>query len=388
MIWGMRALLKKVEQSAPWRQAKAYRTSGLAFSTAYKALCSATLDLDKLNRFGQLIMKTNLMYSLCVVGFLSLIFVMAAVAQEKKPEITVSEEEMKALNAINAMTDPATKVKAVDDFLKKYPKTPVRMKLAEAVASEIASVTDPTQAIPLGETARAMFTTDEELEAIRGVLLDAYVKANRAEDVFKLGGEILTKTPDEVHAHVQMAFTAANEVRKQNPKFVQPGLQSGLKAIELMEADKKPAKMEPTNWASHKLLLPSVYQQVAVLSLVAGNEAEAKVKAAKATELGPTDPTGYALLGMIINNDYLKLANSYKSMPEGKDKEATMKKLEGLMDEIIDAYAHAVGLSVGKPEHQPMMQQLTVDLTSYYKYRHNQSTDGLQQLIDKYKPKP
>jgi hypothetical protein len=96
----------------------------------------------------------------------------------------------------------------------------------------------------------------------------------------------------------------------------------------------------------------------------------------------------FALLGMVINNDYLKLATSYKAMPEGKDKEATLKKIEGLMDEIIDAYAHAVALAIGKPEHQAMMQQLTVDLTSYYKFRHNQSTDGLQALIDKYKPKP
>lgn len=332
-------------------------------------------------------MKTKLIYSLCT-GMLSLLLVIGVSGQEKKPGVAISEEEMKALNAINALTDPAAKLKAVDDFLKKYPKTPARLNLAEAIAGEIAKVNDSAQAVSLGESARVLFTSDEELESIRGVLLDSYVKAGRADDAFKMGTEILSKNPDEVHAHVQLAFTAANEVRKQNPKFVQPGLQSGLKAIELIEADKKPAKMEPTNWASHKLLLPAIYQQVAVLNLVAGNAAEARVKAAKSAELGPTDPTSFALLGMIINTDYLKLATSYKTMPEGKDKEATLKKLEGLMDEIIDAYAHAIALAIGKPEHQSMMQQLTVDVTSYYKFRHNQSTDGLQALIDKYKPKP
>jgi len=333
-------------------------------------------------------MKTKLLYSLCVVGILSLLFAAVASAQEKKPEITVSEEEMKALNAINAMTDPAAKLQAIGDFLKKFPKTLVRTRLADNIAGDIAKVSDSAQAISLAETARTIFTADEELESIRGVLLDSYVKAGRADDVFKIGSEILTKNPEEVHALVQMAFSAANEVRKQNPKFVQQGLQSGVKAIELMEADKKPAKMDPANWTSHKALLPQLYQQLAVLNFVAGNAPEARVKAMKAAELGPSDPTGFALVGMVINGDYLKLATSYKTMPEGKDKEATLKKLEGLMDEIIDAYAHAVALSIGKPEHQSMMQQLTVDLTSYYKYRHNQSTDGLQQLIDKYKPKP
>jgi hypothetical protein len=333
-------------------------------------------------------MKTKLLYSVGVIGFISLLFTAGVLAQEKKPEIKVSDEEMKALNAINAMTDPAAKLKAIDDFVKKFPKTPVRMQLADSIAGEIAKVKDTTQAISLGETARAIFTGDEEQEAIRGVLLDAFVQAGRPDDVFKLGAEILAKNPDDVHARVQMTFTAANEVKKQNAKFVQQGLQSGMKAIELIEADKKPAKMDPTNWASHKLLLPAIYQQVAVLNFVTGNAAEARAKAAKSAELGPTDPTSFALLGMVINGDYLKLATSYKTMPEGKDKEATLKKLEGLMDEIIDAYAHAVALSIGKPEHQSLMQQLTVDLTSYYKYRHNQSTDGLQQLIDKYKPKP
>jgi cell division ATPase FtsA len=333
-------------------------------------------------------MNTKLIYSLCVASILSFLFVVGASAQEKKPEIKVSEEEAKALNAINAMTDPAAKLKAVEDFIKKFPKTPVRVQLAETVAGEIAKIKDITQAISLAETARTIFTADEELEPIRGVLLDSFVQASRADDVYKIGGEILAKNPDEVHTHVQLAFTAANEVKKQNQKFVQQGLQSGLKAIELIEADKKPPKMDPTNWASHKQLLPSIYQQVAVLNLVTGNAAEAKTKAAKAAELGPTDPMSFALLGMVINSDYLKLATSYKAMPEGKDKEATLKKIEGMMDEIIDAYAHAVALSIGKPEHQAMMQQLTVDLTSYYKFRHNQSTDGLQALIDKYKAKP
>ena len=146
--------------------------------------------------------------------------------------------------------------------------------------------------------------------------------------------------------------------------------------------------MGPDVWTKHKALLPQLYQQVAIMDLVTGNAKEAHTHATKATALGPTDPTNFALLGMVINNEYMALAESYKAMPESPDKAATLKKLEGLMDQIIDAYAHAVGLSIGKPEHQPMMQQLTVDLTSYYKYRHNQSTDGLQQLIDKYKPQP
>lgn len=333
-------------------------------------------------------MNTKSLALLLLAIFSCFLVASSSVAQDKKPEVKLSEGETKALTAINAMTDPAAKLKAIDDFIKKYPKTQIRVELANTVAEELAKLKDPVQVIPLAESAQNIFSTDEEKEAIVGILLDSYVQAGRPDDVFRLGNAMITRNADDAHAHVQLTFVGANELRKENPKFVQPALQSGLKAIALIEADKKPVRMAPATWATHKALLPQLYQQVAILTLMAGNNSEARARATKATVLGPNDPTNFALLGMVINSEYLATATTYKTMPEGPDKAAALKKIEAFMDEIIDAYAHAVALSIGKPEHQAMMQQLTVDLTSYYKYRHNQSTDGLQQLIDKYKPKP
>jgi len=335
-------------------------------------------------------MKKKSVFSLPIFALLSCLLVSVRVAgfQTQQPQPKLSGDEMKAVTAINAQTDPAEKLKGVADFIKKYPKTPIRAQLLDTVAGEIAKVKDPAQAVSFAETAQTIFTNEDEQATVQSMLLDSYLLAGRADDVFKVGTAVLAKNPDEVHPLVQMSFVAADQVRKQNTKYVQQGLQAGLKAIELIEADKKPAKMDAANWEKHKAQLPLVYQQVAILALIGGNPAEARTKAVKATAIGPNDPTNFAVLGMVINNDYMQLAQSYKTMPEGKDKEAALKKIEGLIDEIIDAYAHAVGLAIGKPEHQPMMQQLTVDLTSYYKFRHNQSTEGLQQLIDKYKPKP
>ncbi|HSE32627.1 MAG TPA: hypothetical protein VLA93_13730 [Pyrinomonadaceae bacterium] len=333
-------------------------------------------------------MKTKTIISHCIGFTLSIFIVALTLAQAQQPEVKLSEGETKALNALNALTDPAAKLKAVEEFIKKYPKTPVRVQLADATGAEIAKLNDPAQAVALAEAAQKIFTGPEEQESILGVLLDSYVAAGRSEDAFRVGAEILSKNPDEVHTHVQLAFAGANEVKKQNAKYVKSALQSSVKAIALIEADKKPARMDAANWASHKALLPQLYHQASILSLVEGNLADAHTQATKSTALNPNDPTSFALLGMVINNDYMKLAASYKTMPEGADKTATLKKLEGLIDEIIDAYAHAVALAAGKPEHEAMRQQLTTDLTSYYKFRHNNSTDGMQQLIDKYKPKP
>jgi len=333
-------------------------------------------------------MKTNSFISSLLVVVLLAFFAVCVSAQEQKPEPKLSEGEMKAVNVINALTDPAAKLKALEDFIKKYPKTPIRTKLADTAAAEIAKIKDPAQAVALAEAAQKIFTRDEEQQNLLGVLLDAYVEAGRTDDAFRVGSSILSKNPDEVHTHVQLAFAGANEVKKQNSKYVKPALQSSIKAIALIEADKKPATMDAANWANHKALLPQLYHQAAFLNFVEENLADATTQAIKATTLKPTDPQSFALLGMVINQDYLKSAESYKTMPEGADKAATLKKLVGMLDQIIDAYAHAVALSNGKPEFQAMMQQLTSDLTSYYKFRHNNSTEGMQELIDKYKPKP
>ncbi|MGH9425663.1 MAG: hypothetical protein ACRD2L_05070, partial [Terriglobia bacterium] len=65
--------------------------------------------------------------------------------------------------------------------------------------------------------------------------------------------------------------------------------------------------------------------------------------------------------------------------------EETLKRATELMDQAIDLYARALAASAGKPEHKPLQDQILQAITPYYKYRHNGSTDGLQQLIDKYK---
>jgi hypothetical protein len=44
-----------------------------------------------------------------------------------------------------------------------------------------------------------------------------------------------------------------------------------------------------------------------------------------------------------------------------------------------------VALSDGVPAYLGLHDALMPDLEKYYKYRHKDSTEGLQQLIDKYK---
>jgi len=337
-------------------------------------------------------MKTRILFSLCAAAALASLLIMSAVSaravvppqgQGNGPRI--SPAEMQALNAINSMTDPAAKLAAVADFMTKYPKSGARLQIAERVAEEIAKLKDATQAVALAEKAQTIFTTDPELGIIKTVTLDAYAGGNRVDDAFKMAAEMLAKNPEDIHVLVQMTLTGTEEVKQKNPKYAQQSLQYGLKAIELIEANKKPANLNDASWDIHKSALPQLYQQTAILYLVAGNGGEAKARLIKSTSLAPTDPSSFALLGLLLNEEYIQLAGGYKAMPEGKPKEEMLRKLEGILDNVIDAYAHTVALATGRPGFEGMLKQVSDDLTSYYKYRHNQSTEGLQQLIDKYK---
>ena len=336
-------------------------------------------------------MKTRTYLSLSIFALASLLTLSSPTAYGREPlqgqttSPKLSDGETQALNAIDANPDPMAKLAGVAEFIKKFPTSSARIQLAERIAAEIAKTKDDAQAIALGEKARTIFTAEPELAIINKTLLDAYASANRPDDVFKLANEMMTRDPADIHVLIQMTFTGTAEVKRKNAKFAPQALQSGIKAIELIETDKKPANISEAAWAVNKSMLPQLYQQTAILNLVGGNAAEAKARLIKSTTLGPTDPSSFALLGLVINDEYLNLATSYKAMPEGTAKQEALKKLEALLDSIIDIYAHAAALATGRPEYEGLLQQVQGDLTSYYKFRHNQSVEGLQQLIDKYK---
>ncbi|MFY9570573.1 MAG: hypothetical protein WAV20_04110, partial [Blastocatellia bacterium] len=107
----------------------------------------------------------------------------------------------------------------------------------------------------------------------------------------------------------------------------------------------------------------------------------------KARSLNETDPFTYVLLGTMLNDDYQQLAQQHKALSAGPMKDTVLTQAHGKLDEVIDMYTHAIGLAEGNPAYQQLHDQLLQDLQAYYKYRHNGSLDGLQQLIDKYKKK-
>ena len=303
-----------------------------------------------------------------------------------KQEPKLSDDERRAALSINDAKDAAAKLQAAAEFIKKYPKSQARAQVSEHVAAQISSMPDTAQRIVAAETYLNLFKEPGEPERVHFGLLDAYLITERAEDSFRLGGEWLAKHPEDVDVIRRLAVTGLNQSIKGNNKFVEQGRKYGVQALDILEGDKKPATIDAAQWAEYKTKwAPAMYRETGFLAMKAGDNAAAKATLMKAAQLKTPDPLVYGILGQMNDDEYAQMAEQYKAMPAGAGKDAKLKQVQEQMDKVIEYYAQAIAVAGDDSQYEKFRTELRSALEAYYKYRHNNSTDGLQQLIDKYK---
>lgn len=308
---------------------------------------------------------------------------------DTKPAPKISADEQNLLKKMNTAPDAAAKLKAAGDLIKKYPKTTIRGQVADEMAIQITDVKDATQKLALAEQFQTLFNDPADEEFVGPVVIDAYADANKFDEAFAKGTDFLSRHPESLRVLVTLLSVGAEQAKKQNTKFVDQSIRYGSQAIAMAEANKKPANFDDAGWTQFKTVtVPSLYQSLGLLHMLKGANAEAKANYTKASQAAPTDPFNFVMIAALLNDEYQAAAKAYQAMAAGAPKDAQLKKVEGLLDTVIDAYAHAIALSEGNAALAQIRQQYLQDLENYYKYRHNKSTAGMQQLIDKYKPAP
>src|SRR6266849_5276439 len=92
-----------------------------------------------------------------LLSFALLIAPTAVIAQPK-----VSPDEQKMAQAIQLAPDPAGKVKAAGDFVKKYPKSSLRPEIARKFVDQIHEMTDGAQKIAAAQMFQTIFNDPTE----------------------------------------------------------------------------------------------------------------------------------------------------------------------------------------------------------------------------------
>ena len=151
----------------------------------------------------QLVAASLLMIALSAVGF-------GNVGQDQpKPQTTAPEAEMKAAAAINSAPDAAAKLQAAEAFVKKYPKSTLRLEVAQLVTNEIARLTDAGQRLTLGERFLKTFSGDGESDRIKTLVIGDYVTAKRVD----VKVEDMNQASSEVRPDTDAALLAQGEIR-------------------------------------------------------------------------------------------------------------------------------------------------------------------------------
>jgi tetratricopeptide (TPR) repeat protein len=255
------------------------------------------------------------------------------------------------------------------------------------VAAKIADSQDPAQKANFCETFLTIFKGTPQVAIIYPIQIEAYVKTNKPDDALRVAAVAIKQNPGDVVLLSNIVSWGIEQIRQNNRNYVGPVQEYGAKAIELIEADKKPADLTDANWSDYKTkILPQIYQSLGLVALMQDKNEEARPKLQRAIQLNPSDAFSYYLLGSISDNEYQASYQKYKGMLPGADRDAILKKALEQMDQTIDLFAHAVALSEGDPKTQALHDKALQDLQLYYNYRHkDKGAAGLQELINKYK---
>jgi tetratricopeptide (TPR) repeat protein len=301
---------------------------------------------------------------------------------------TAPDAEVRAAKKVEAASGPAAKIEAASEFIKKYPKSSLRRAVAQRVVVEVRLAADAAKKVSYAEASAELFRDSSERVLLDRLLLEAYVGSKRFEDAFKRAGALLETNPNALDILVPMTIVGAEQATRGNLTFSQASLKYGTTAISLIESDTKAAALGQTEVQLKEYKeywLPLVYQSLGGLAFASGDDDEAKARLRKSIALNPSEPQAYLLMASIADSEYQHFAKEYKSARAGTQQDELLKKALATMDAAIDYYAHAVALFGNNQAYKQIAQNVQSDLTKYYLYRHNNSTDGLKELIDRYK---
>ncbi len=250
------------------------------------------------------------------------------------------------------------------------------------------------EAIRIAEEFLAKYPQSVLASRAKQQLVFWYIQTNNLDKAFERGADVLNADPTNFGVTYYLAVAAAEASKGGNKKFDQQGLTYAQRALDVVTGGATPPGVDPARWEQEKPKALALLYQAVGLFLHNKGEFDAAIESlTKAGELEPKDPvTPFLIAESYKLGSYKKLQESYdKLTAEEKVADAGKKLLEEvdqIVDKMIEIYARVVALSESDARFQTLGQVARATLEGFYKYRHNNTTDGLEDLIKKYKPTP
>lgn len=202
---------------------------------------------------------------------------------------------------------------------------------------------------------------------------------------YAMGKEILQAEPENLQVLVDLGANAYLLPPVKNPQLTAEGLGYAQKALQMLDSGKTLEDWKPL--ASKDEAVAYLNYSIGALTLEKDPSAALKnlIKAAQFETLLKKSPYTYAYIaGAYETGPYAKMSEEYKRLYQGKDETPESKlmlaNINQIIDRMIDAYARAVALATDA-QYKDVKVGWNESLTTWYKYRNSDKTDGMDQLV-------
>jgi hypothetical protein len=262
----------------------------------------------------------------------------------------------------NRVPNPAVAYQAARDYLTKYNK-------------------DKDQYTDYLSKWTAAYERDE-----RKRNLPIYINEKKFAEAYSTGAKILADEPNYLRAQIDLGYAGYIAASAKNDQFNSTALDYARTAIQAIESGKT-----PTEWAPFKGkddTLAYLNYAVGFLTLKTSPEGaiDPLLKAAQYdSDIKKTPSTYYFLAAAYESGPYKTLSAAYQKdfadKPETPASKAALEKLGVVMDRIVDAYARAIAAAGTDPKTEASRKEWLTAMSTYYKFRHNNSDAGINEFI-------
>lgn len=205
-------------------------------------------------------------------------------------------------------------------------------------------------------------------------------------EAYALGKEILAAEPDNLKIMVDLGANGYLVIPLNNASLSAEALEHAKKALQQIEAGKTVESWDPLKSKDEAVAYLNYTVGALTLQTDPSNALKNLIKAAQFETPLKKSPYTYAYIaGAYETGPYAKMSADYKRDFLGKDETPESKlalaNINQIVDRMIDGYARAVALAATDPNFSQPKAVWSESLATWYKYRNNNATTGMDQLV-------
>ena len=212
-------------------------------------------------------------------------------------------------------------------------------------------------------------------------------------EAYELGRQVLATERDNLKVLVDLGANGYLVAPFKNAQLTNEAAEYAKRALQLIESGKTVDDWAPL--ANKDIAVAYLNYTIGTLALEKDPSAALKhlINAVQFETPLKKSPYTYAYIaGAYETGPYAKLSaqytNRYSNQDESQESKLMLANINQLVDRIIDAYGRAVALAGNGVQFAKPKAAWLESLTTFYKYRHNDSDTGLSEFITTVLGKP